>query len=145
MDDDIQTVLIHYLIRQDYPVYVKERLAINKGTEMDLDFLDFLEKLWSEKQFEKVQRHIEIKYKGDKKEFLKQVEQQHKNSMYIEALIMAVESNNEEKAKQIEDEITQFNYKTHLIEGKSSTLEEFLKSDQYAQLTQLINHARSFA
>ena len=74
MDDDIQTVLIHYLIRQDYPVYVKERLAINKGTEMDQDFLDFLEKLWSEKQFEKVQRHIEIKYKGDKKEFLKQVE-----------------------------------------------------------------------
>ena len=41
---------------------------------MDQDFLDFLEKLWSEKQFEKVQRHIAIKYKGDRKEFLKQVE-----------------------------------------------------------------------
>ena len=74
MDDDIQTVLIHYLIRQDYQIYLKERQASKKSIEMDQDFLDFLEKLWSEKQFEKVQRHIEIKYKGDRKEFLKQVE-----------------------------------------------------------------------
>ena len=52
--------------------------------------------------------------------------------MYIEALIHAVEHNNEERAKEIEDEITNFNYQSHLIEGNNATLEEFLESDQYA-------------
>ena len=52
--------------------------------------------------------------------------------MYIEALIHAVEHNNVARAKEIEDEITDFNYQSHLVEGNSSTLEEFLKSDQYA-------------
>ena len=35
MDEDIQTVIIHYLIRQDYQIYVKERQASKKSTEMD--------------------------------------------------------------------------------------------------------------